>query len=156
MGKLSTTEINKLLEDLNLNFEVVDKCLYVHLIIGFGWDWELTGKKKTEWEPLKAVVKRGLVEYYYANFTEVMLWYYYYTCKRHHIEHFHYKGPERTLLHANYAYFARIPKHYRNISPSKGLSIVKEAMVFFITHYNSIPPDYDEEYFHNNICKIID
>ncbi|CAO3620750.1 unnamed protein product [Cunninghamella echinulata] len=157
MKKISATEINKLLEELKINFEIIDKCLFVYLIYGFSSHFTYKRYEDgTEMEPIRAVIKSGLVEYTFENFYEVMLWYRYYSCKRHHVVHTMYNGPAKPSLKANAAYFARLPKYYRNTPPNKGLSIVKEAMIYFITHYNGIPPYFDQNYLDEEICKIID
>ncbi|CAO3620762.1 unnamed protein product [Cunninghamella echinulata] len=148
MKKISSTEINKLLEDLNINFEITNNRLYIYSTRNrFRSDlYYKRCEDGTKIMAVKAVIKSGLIEYYYANFNEAMLWYRYYTCKRHHIE------PSKINCH----YFAKIPKHYRNLPPNKGLSIVKEALVYFIIHYNGIPPYFNMNYLDENICKIID
>ena len=76
----------------------------------------------------------------------MLLWYRYYTIKNKHIKR--RIGGSRMCM--NEAYFSRIPPHYRNINPKKGLNIVKRALDRLILEHKGVPT-----YFDNNVLNHI-
>lgn len=119
---MNKKKINQILLESNLDFKQTEKSLYINFIYGFDWDYNYT-----------ISITKGLYEYHYYCFYEVMIWYRYYTCKYHNIK----SRIENRIC--NSSYFARIPHHYRSTSPKKGLNIIKEAIILYINHYNGIP-----------------
>lgn len=87
------------------------------------------------------IIKKGLHDFEYWNIYEVLLWYYYYTIKYKHIEH----------KNSNRCYFSRIPKHYRNVNPVVGLSIIKNILDKIIIENKGVPKYYDKNILDNLI-----
>lgn len=136
---MNKKKINQLLEEANIDFEQTDKTLYIPFLYGFTHHDQYYGGVS---------IMKGLNEYKYYTFYEVMMWYRYYTCKRHNITHIAPDG-----LCSNSSYFSRIPSYYRTTSPEKGLSIIKEAITQFLDHYNGFPKYYSEDRL-DEICYI--
>lgn len=133
-------EVNKILEEANLDFKITDKTFYANFIYSFA---DFT-------EPIygyTVTITKNNNEYWFRNFTEAMFWYRYYTCKRHNLT----LNPE--VGYSNTSYFSRLPSHYRNTPSNKGLNIVKEALTEFIQLYHGIPKNYSEEEL-DKICYI--
>ncbi|CAO3627648.1 unnamed protein product [Cunninghamella blakesleeana] len=158
--KLTNKDIDAILLTIGVDFQPIDKCVYFDVLTALprsdswidGTDYKRVGNK-IEYQPPVAVIKHGLNDYYFYSFYEVMIWYRFYTCKRHRIEK--YATTSTGVRYSvNTSYFARIPRRYRSMSPKQGLNIVREAMGFFIRHYNGIPPSFTLDRLNQYYCKI--
>lgn len=114
-------------ENLDINFEKQEKTLYINVIDIS--DFNI-------FDNFHVIINKGLCNYTYNNFYEVMLWYKYYISKNHNIKK-RVKRDQNECINRNY--FSRIPHYYCNIDSKKGLNIIKEAINKYFIYYNGIP-----------------
>lgn len=128
--------LDKCYKELNLNFMMDDKRHFYTKHIDYLYFME-SGIND------EYIITKGLDTYKYHNLYEILLWYYYYSIEHKHIQK-RIIHNYRTILFPNRSYFARVPHHYRNINPKKGLNIIKNALDEIIMRHNGIPKYYDK------------
>lgn len=122
--------------ELGINFKFIqDKHMYINL---FGKDEFYNNVE--DW----VSITKGSKKYEYCNLYEILLWYYYYSIKHKHIKKKYKSKYIKRELCMNRSYFSRIPYHYKQIDPKKGLNIAKDAIDIIIKRHNGIPLYYDK------------
>ncbi|KAI8074468.1 hypothetical protein BC940DRAFT_363443 [Gongronella butleri] len=143
---MQKAEIDQVFCEAGIDFKPTDAMLMVYPVFSHFFECLVE-------EPFTAVVSKGLKEFKYENFYEVMFWYNFYTCKKGHRVRgaAQYEHSHRSIA-PNHLYLSRIPHDYMTIDRTKGLVVIREAMAQFIERHHGIPAYYTEVTMGQRIC----
>ncbi|KAI8074465.1 hypothetical protein BC940DRAFT_354046, partial [Gongronella butleri] len=154
-NEMKKPEIDRCIHNLRIDFEPMEAFLLIRPIFLSSFTYDSLYNMQTLHDD-KMDIQRGLQKYHFHSFYE-----------GYHVQNIptkdattrpnginrHKSGINR-FYKSNYQYMSCVPDKFRSIDRTKGLGIMREAMVGYIKRHQGIPPYYFNDVLDRKLCHI--